>query len=69
MSGIPRPRAAAYSFVTARQLGDQVEIGRSITATIEEVIWARNMVAPFYLVEWWQDGQLVSRRVHEEDCR
>jgi hypothetical protein len=46
-------------------IGDRGEI----CATVEEVIWARGMNTPFYLVEWWHEGQLVSRRVHEGDCK
>lgn len=50
-------------------LGEVVEIGVGIRARVEEIIWARNMTTPFYLVEWWQDGQLQVRRMHEADCR
>lgn len=51
------------------RLGDTVQIGVGIRARVEEIIWARNMTAPFYLVEWWQDGELKCRRMHEADCR
>ncbi len=54
---------------TDRSPGQQVTIGDGILATIEEVIWARGMSRPFYLVEYWHEGHLVARRVHEEDCR
>lgn len=45
--------------------GDKDEI----FGTIEEVIFARGMRAPFYLVEYWMDGELKSRRLHEGDLR
>lgn len=47
--------------------GQTVRIGTDITATVEEIIWSRGMQWPFYLVEWWHDGQLVTRRLHEAD--
>ena len=52
-------------------LGKTVLIGEhhEIAATVEEVIWARGMSSPFFLVEYWHQGQLVSCRVHAEDCR
>jgi hypothetical protein len=49
--------------------GQKVTIGDGIPATIEEVIYARGMTSPFYLVEYWHEGHLISRRVHAEDCR
>lgn len=58
-----------WAFQAKHQTGDEVHIGNGIIATIEEIIWARNMTKPFYLVEWWHEGHLVSRRVHAEDCR
>lgn len=67
-----RPVGHAYSYVAGVQLGQSVKIGLNageILATVEEVIWARNMAAPYYLVEYWHDGHLISRRVHAEDCR
>ncbi len=51
------------------RLGQQVRIGVGITAVIEEIILARGQNAPFYLVEWWHEGQMVARRMHEADCR
>lgn len=58
-----------YVFQSRHQTGEQVTIGTGITATIEEVIWARGMSRPFYLVEYWHEGHLISRRVHQEDCQ
>lgn len=53
----------------AHMPGDRVTIGDGIPAMIEEVVYCRHMAAPFYLVEYWHDGHLISRRVHAEDCR
>jgi hypothetical protein len=53
----------------AHRPGDRVTIGDGIPATIEEVIYCRHMAAPFYLVEYWHEGHLISRRIHAEDCR
>ena len=48
--------------------GQKVLIGSGVIhATVEEVIHARGMSAPLYLVEWWQDGELRGRRLHEAD--
>jgi hypothetical protein len=51
--------------------GDKVSIGNDfgIQATVEEVIMARGTRSPLYLVEYWHDGHLVSRRLHEDDLR
>ena len=60
------------TFNCAFRPGDKVQIGYNggeILATVEEVIMARGMRAPMYLVEYWHDGHLVARRVHEEDCK
>jgi hypothetical protein len=56
-------------FESAFSPGQEVLIGTNgeITARVEEVIFARGMRAPFYLVEWWHEGQLVTRRLHEAD--
>lgn len=54
---------------TKLQPGDKVQIGTGIIAMIEEVIWARGMRTPLYLVEYWHEGHLICRRVHEEDCQ
>ncbi len=48
--------------------GDRVAIGDgTIKAVIEELIFARNMAAPVYLVEWWHEGQRQSLRVHQDE--
>lgn len=39
--------------------------GGAISAVVEEVIFARGMQHPLYLVEWWQDGTMRERRFHE----
>lgn len=49
--------------------GDRVIIGTGIEGVVEEVIFARGMGAPFVLVEYWHEGQLVARRFHAADCR
>lgn len=49
--------------------GDRVQIGSGIEGVVEEVIFARGMKAPFVLVEYWHDGQLIARRFHAADCR
>lgn len=50
------------------QLGDLVCVGNGIEGVAEELIFARGMSAPFVLVEYWHEGQLVARRFHAEDC-
>lgn len=54
---------------TDPQPGERVQIGDGIEGVVEEVIFARGMSAPFVLVEYWHDGQLVARRFHAGDCR
>lgn len=49
--------------------GDSVLIGDNIEGVIEEMIIARGMSTFLLLVDYWHDGQLVSRRFHAEDCR
>ena len=45
--------------------GQKVLVGGVIEGVIEEVIFARNMTDPLYLVEWWHEGDLRGRRFHE----
>ena len=47
--------------------GQTVLVGGVIQGVIEEVIFARNMTDPLYLVEWWHDGDLRGRRFHESE--
>lgn len=47
--------------------GQKVVVGGVIRGVVEEVIFARNMTDPLYLVEWWHDGDLRGRRFHEFD--
>lgn len=57
------------TFNCAYKPGEQVLIGDGIAATVEEVIMARGMRGPLYLVEYWHEGHLISRRMHEDDLR
>lgn len=49
--------------------GDRVEVAPGISGTVEELVFARGMAAPFVLVEYWHEGSLVARRFHAADCR
>ena len=49
--------------------GQTVRIGTDIRAVVEEIIWSREMQWPFYLVEWWHEGQLITRRFHQDDLQ
>lgn len=50
------------------QPGDKVAIGDGhISGVIERVILARGMTVPIYLVEWWQEGNVMSREFHADD--
>lgn len=53
--------------MTQLRPGTRVRIGDVIEGVIEEAIVVRGMTAPIYLVEWWQDGDLVARRFHAAD--
>ncbi len=65
MSARPSPQLSKHD------LGDVVRFGNTLdlAGVIEEIIWCRNMAAPFYLVEYWHEGHLCRARIHEEDCR
>ena len=47
--------------------GQEVVIVSNINGIIEEIIFARGMIWPYYLVEYWQDGILHAKRFHEGD--
>jgi len=51
------------------QPGDYVWLGKEldIPGVIEEVIWSRGMEWPVYLVEWWLDGAVCTRRFHADE--
>lgn len=49
--------------------GDRVLIGDNIEGTVEELVFASGMSAPFVLVEYWHERSLMSRRFHAADCR
>jgi hypothetical protein len=51
----------------AYEPGSRLFIGGNIPATVEEVIWARGMETPFYLMEYWHEGHLIQKRVHAGD--
>lgn len=46
--------------------GQRVRCG-DIEATVERVIFARGMTDALVLIEWWHNGDLRSREVHEDD--
>lgn len=47
--------------------GETVRVGGNIVAVVEEIIFARGMNHPFYLLQWWQEGRLQSGRFHEDE--
>lgn len=48
--------------------GQRVLVGDgSISGIVERVIFLRNAIKPFYLVEWWKDGQVCQCEFHEDD--
>ncbi|QBF31493.1 hypothetical protein CFI11_09730 [Thalassococcus sp. S3] len=47
--------------------GEAVRVGDDVEGIIEEVIWSRGMSSPFYLIEWWQDGDMRTWRFHAAD--
>lgn len=50
------------------ETGDRVLIANGeIEGTIERIILCRGMDEVFYLVEWWKDGEPISRELHEAD--
>lgn len=50
--------------------GDRVRLGGDgkIVGVVEEVVMARGQTQPYYLVEWWHEGNVLSRRFLEEEC-
>lgn len=49
--------------------GDRVSVGDGvISAVVEEVIMQRGMAQPVYLLQWWVNGDIVTRRFLEEEC-
>ena len=56
------------TFVAKFAPGRRVTIADDpLPATVERVIFGRNMTAPVYMVEWWHAGQLCQRELHEDD--
>ena len=49
--------------------GDRVIIGGDIHASVEELIFCRNMKGVLLLCEWFQNGELRSARVHSDDAK
>lgn len=50
---------------SAFRCGDRVLIDGDIEGVIEEIVFARGMMWPVYLVEWWHEGQREARRFHQ----
>jgi hypothetical protein len=57
------------SYKAQYPLGLQVCLGDNIKGIIERIIWARAMTEPLYLIEWWNDGQVLSREMLQNDIR
>lgn len=51
------------------EAGDTVFINDDIPGVIEEVIWVRGMGWPYYLIEWWHEGDVRSRRFHPNEVK
>lgn len=49
--------------------GDRVVVGGEISATIEIVMFYREMERPIYKVEWWDTGDLKIHDFHEDDIK
>lgn len=67
----PRGGAASVPLFECRfRPGDRLRVGDGgvITAVVEEVIMQRGMAQPVYLLQWWVDGDIVTRRFLEEEC-
>jgi len=55
--------------ITPLPLSTKVLVGGSIEGVVDEVIWRRGMEMPVYLVEWWEGGDVLSRRFLLEDIQ
>lgn len=48
--------------------GDRVTCGNGVEGTVEEVHFLRN-ACPMVVVDYWHNGEVITRRFHIEDCK
>lgn len=57
-----------HEFYASLKPGDRVTCGNGVEGVVEELHFLRN-AEPMVVVDYWHNGEVITRRFHSEDCK